>query len=146
MSTKKEKLTVDADLTVEKSASNSKSISRQEMKQVEASKAETIRGQVSEISEELATAAQRLINLEKAVSIFGSARTKPDHPNYVKTVEISKLLVEAGFSIISGGGPGIMEAANKGCYEAGGTSVGLNIELPHEQHDNPYQSHSIFFK
>lgn len=146
MSTKKEKLTVDADLTVEKSASNSKSISRQEMKQVEASKAETIRGQVSEISEELATAAQRLINLEKAVSIFGSARTPRNSFYYNKTIEISKLLAKAGFNIISGGGPGVMEAANKGCFEAGGHSVGLNIKLPHEQHDNSYQSDSLYFK
>ena len=109
-------------------------------------RATTIQGQIHEITAELLTAADHLKEVRTAVSIFGSARTKPEHPNYLKTVEISKLLVEAGFSIISGGGPGIMEAANKGCYEAGGTSVGLNIELPHEQHDNPYQSHSIFFK
>ena len=109
-------------------------------------RATTIQGQIQEITAELLNAAEHLKEVSAAVSIFGSARTKPDHPNYLKTVEISKLLVEAGFSIISGGGPGIMEAANKGCYEAGGTSVGLNIDLPHEQHDNPYQSHSIYFK
>lgn len=109
-------------------------------------RATTIQGQIHEITAELLTAADHLKDVKAAVSIFGSARTKPDHHYYLTTVDISKRLVEAGFSIISGGGPGIMEAANKGCYEAGGTSVGLNIELPHEQHDNPYQSHSIFFK
>ena len=94
-------------------------------------RATTNQGQIHEITAELLTAADHLKEVRTAVSIFGSARTKPEHPNYLKTVEISKLLAEAGFSIISGGGPGIMEAANKGCYEAGGTSVGLNIELPH---------------
>lgn len=146
MSTNKEKLTADSDLTVEDKVENAKSVSRTEMKQVEASKADTIQGQVLEISEELATAARHLIHLNKAVSIFGSARTPRDSFYYNKTIEISKLLAKAGFSIISGGGPGIMEAANKGSFEAGGHSVGLNIKLPHEQHDNPYQSDSIYFK
>lgn len=146
MLTNKEKLTVDDDLTVEDNTNDSKTISRQEMKQVEASKANTIKGQISEISEELATAAQHLVNLKKAVSIFGSARTPRNSFYYNKTIEISKLLAEAGFSIISGGGPGIMEAANKGCFEAGGHSVGLNIKLPHEQSDNGYQSDSLYFK
>jgi uncharacterized protein (TIGR00730 family) len=146
MSTSKEKLTVGSDLTVEDKAENTKSVSRSEMKQVEASKADTIKGQVSEISQELATAAEHLIGLNKAVSIFGSARTPRNSFYYNKTIEISKLLAESGFSIISGGGPGIMEAANKGCYEADGHSVGLNIKLPHEQHDNSYQSDSLYFK
>lgn len=109
-------------------------------------RASTIQGQIKEISEELYTAAERLKDISNAVSIFGSARTKPDNPYYDKTVEISKQLVHAGFAIISGGGPGIMEAANKGCYEAGGTSIGLNIKLPFETHHNPYLSHSIDFK
>ena len=146
MSTNKEKLTVDADLTVEDSADNTKSISRSQMKQAEVSKAEIIKTQVSEISQELATAGEHLIDLKKGVSIFGSARTPRNSFYYNKTIEISKLLAEAGFSIISGGGPGIMEAANKGCFEAGGHSVGLNIKLPHEQHDNSYQSDSLYFK
>ena len=146
MSTNKEKLTVDADLTVEDSANNTKSISRAQMKQAEVSKAEIIKTQVSEISQELATAGEHLIDLKKGVSIFGSARTPRNSFYYNKTIEISKLLAEAGFSIISGGGPGIMEAANKGCFEAGGHSVGLNIKLPHEQHDNSYQSDSLYFK
>ena len=72
------------------------------------------------------------------VSIFGSARTKPDNKYYKLTVNIAKKIVEAGYGVITGGGPGIMEAGNKGAHLAGGTSVGLNIELPFEQHDNPY--------
>jgi len=72
------------------------------------------------------------------VSIFGSARTKPDTKYYKLAVSIAKSIVEAGYGVITGGGPGIMEAGNKGAHLAGGTSVGLNIELPFEQHDNPY--------
>lgn len=146
MSTSKEKLTANSDLTVEDKAEQAKRVSHTEMKQVEASKAKTIQGQLSEISKELATAAEHLIHLNKAVSIFGSARAPRDSFYYNKTIEISKLLAQQGFSIISGGGPGIMEAANKGSFEAGGHSVGLNIKLPNEQHDNPYQSDSIYFK
>lgn len=72
------------------------------------------------------------------VSIFGSARTKPDNANYKKAEEIAEKLVDAGFGIITGGGPGIMEAANKGAKENGGVSVGLHIELPREEGCNPY--------
>ena len=72
------------------------------------------------------------------VSIFGSARTKPDHPYYQLAVEVAEKIVDHGYGVITGGGPGIMEAGNKGAHNAGGTSVGLNIELPFEQHDNPY--------
>lgn len=72
------------------------------------------------------------------VSIFGSARTKPDDPYYERTVEIAEKIVQHGFGVITGGGPGIMEAANKGAQQAGGTSVGLNIDLPFEQQENPY--------
>jgi len=73
-----------------------------------------------------------------AVTIFGSARAKPKSKNYVTTVDVARLLTENGFNIISGGGPGIMEAANKGAAEAGGKSVGLHIHLPEEQKPNQY--------
>lgn len=72
------------------------------------------------------------------VSIFGSARTEAEHPNYILAEKIAKHIVEAGYGVITGGGPGIMEASNKGAHLNGGTSVGLNIELPFEQHANPY--------
>jgi uncharacterized protein (TIGR00730 family) len=72
------------------------------------------------------------------VSIFGSARTKPHDKYYLLAEKIAKRIVEAGYGVITGGGPGIMEAGNKGAHLGGGTSVGLNIELPFEQHDNPY--------
>ncbi len=72
------------------------------------------------------------------VSIFGSARTKPNDKYYQLASEIAQSIVEAGYGVITGGGPGIMEAGNKGAHLASGTSVGLNIDLPFEQHDNPY--------
>ncbi len=81
-----------------------------------------------------------------SISIFGSARTAPDDPWYKKTEQISGELAKAGYGIITGGGPGIMEAANKGAHEAGGVSVGLNIALPHEQTANPYANFPLQFK
>jgi uncharacterized protein (TIGR00730 family) len=82
----------------------------------------------------------RLSNLGYAVSIFGSARLKSDSPYYQQTVEIAQRLAKEKFSIITGGGPGIMEAANKGAFESESKSVGLNIRLSHEQSPNPYQN------
>jgi len=81
---------------------------------------------------------EKLSQIGPCVSIFGSARTKPDHKYYKLTEEVAKKIVDHGYGIITGGGPGVMEAGNKGAHLAGGTSVGLNIHLPFEQHDNPY--------
>jgi uncharacterized protein (TIGR00730 family) len=92
-----------------------------------------------EIMAEFVGATEKLKEITPAVSIFGSARTKPDHPYFKLTEEIALQLSNAGFSVISGGGPGIMEAANKGAFAGRGTSVGLNIELPHEQSGNDFQ-------
>ncbi len=80
-----------------------------------------------------------------AVTIFGSARTRPDHPDYLAAEKTAALLVKSGLAVITGGGPGIMEAGNKGAYEAGGQSIGLNITLPHEQQANRYQTKSLDF-
>lgn len=99
-----------------------------------------------EIMAEFVDATEHLKQITPAVSIFGSARTKPDHPYYQLTEEIARLLSDAGFSVISGGGPGIMEAANKGAFAGKSPSIGLNIELPHEQSGNPYQDISQNFK
>ena len=93
---------------------------------------------IFKVISEFVEAFDTLESLGPCISIFGSAKTKPDHPDYQLTVDISKAIVELGFGIISGGGPGIMEAANKGAHEANGTSVGLHIELPSEQFSNPY--------
>ncbi len=81
-----------------------------------------------------------------AVTIYGSARTPREHPWYKITETLAAALVREGYGVITGGGPGIMEAANKGAQEAGGVSVGLNIDLPHEQEPNPYANVSIQFK
>ena len=81
---------------------------------------------------------ERMSEIGPCISIFGSARTALDHKYYQLAVDIAKALTEEGFGVISGGGPGIMEAANKGASIAGGASVGLNIDLPFEKHNNPY--------
>ena len=81
---------------------------------------------------------EKLSRIGPCVSIFGSARTKPDDKYYQLAQSVAGRIVEAGYGVITGGGPGIMEAGNKGAHLAGGTSVGLNIDLPFEQHDNPY--------
>ena len=99
-----------------------------------------------EIMAEFVDATERLKEITPAVSIFGSARTKPDSPYYQLTEQIARRLSDAGFNVISGGGPGIMEAANKGAYGGKSASIGLNIELPHEQTENPYQDISQNFK
>lgn len=87
-----------------------------------------------------------LSSIDNAVSIFGSARIKPEDKYYRIAEELSRLLVENGFSVITGGGPGIMEAGNKGAAEAGGKSVGMNIKLPFEQKPNPYANIPLDYK
>jgi uncharacterized protein (TIGR00730 family) len=80
-----------------------------------------------------------------AITIFGSARVDEDHPAYAQARDVARRLAEAGFAIVTGGGPGVMEAANRGAREGGGLSVGFNIELPHEQHANPYLDIDLTF-
>ncbi len=94
--------------------------------------------QIFKIMAEFVEGFEALSRIGPCISIFGSARTKPGSKYYELTVEIAKQLAKEGFGVISGGGPGIMEAANKGASLAQGTSVGLNIDLPFEQHHNPY--------
>ncbi len=98
------------------------------------------------IMAEFVEAIETLSRVKNAVSIFGSARTAPDDPYYQKAETLSRLLAERGFGVITGGGPGIMEAANKGAAGAGGQSVGMNIRLPLEQKPNPYANISIDYK
>ena len=94
---------------------------------------------------ELVEGFDKLSGIEPAVTIYGSARLQPDTELYAQTEEIARRLGEMGFSIVTGGGPGIMEAANKGALEARTTSVGLNIELPEEQVSNAYTTKSLTF-
>ena len=98
------------------------------------------------IMSEFVEATERLAAIRPAVTVFGSARVQPDSPYYRLTEDISRLLSDSGFAVISGGGPGIMEAANKGAFHGKSPSVGLNIQLPHEQRSNPYQDVSQTFR
>jgi uncharacterized protein (TIGR00730 family) len=99
-----------------------------------------------EIISEFVLATERLNTIQPAVAIFGSARITPEHPYYQVAEDLARRLSEAGFSVISGGGPGIMEAANKGAYAGSSPSVGLNIQLPHEQSANTFQDVSHTFQ
>ena len=98
------------------------------------------------IMSEFVEATERLSAIRPAVSIFGSARTAPGSGTYLLTERIARLLSDAGFAVISGGGPGVMEAANKGAFEGKSPSIGLNIQLPMEQKANPYQDISQSFR
>jgi len=98
------------------------------------------------IMSEFYEASEKLAQVRPAVSVFGSARIKPGHPYYQTTETLSRLLSEAGFSVISGGGPGLMEACNRGAHAGPSPSVGLNIDLPMEQLSNPYQNISLWFR
>jgi uncharacterized protein (TIGR00730 family) len=97
------------------------------------------------IMAEFVEAFETMSKIGRAVTIFGSARTRPDNIFYKKAVQTGALLAKQKFAVITGGGPGIMEAANRGARKAGGISVGLNIDLPTEQKPNPYQTHPIHF-
>jgi hypothetical protein len=99
-----------------------------------------------EIIAEFVTATERLQAIQPAVTVFGSARMPTGHPYYKQAEDISRLLSDAGFSVISGGGPGIMEAVNRGAFAGPSPSVGLNIQLPHEQVANTYQDVSHTFQ
>jgi uncharacterized protein (TIGR00730 family) len=99
-----------------------------------------------EIIAEFVTATERVQAIHPAVAVFGSARMTPQHPYYAVAEDIARRLSQAGFSVISGGGPGIMEAVNKGAFEGPSPSVGLNIQLPHEQGGNRYQDLSYTFQ
>ena len=101
---------------------------------------------VFRIMAEFVEGIEMLSDVNNAVTIFGSARVKTDDVYYQKTEKLAKLLVEEKFNVITGGGPGIMEAANKGASEAGGKSVGLNIRLPFEQKPNPYANIHLDYK
>ncbi len=101
---------------------------------------------IFQIMAEFVEGFERLAPIWPAVSIFGSARTSRDDPNYKKAEEISRLLSDSGFAVISGGGPGIMEAVNKGGFMGKSSSIGLNIQLPHEQSDNEYQDVALHFR
>jgi hypothetical protein len=105
------------------------------------------RQRVVRIAEEFSEGFEAVADLPSpAVSIFGSARVDEDHPAYEAARETARLFGEAGFTVVTGGGPGIMEAANRGAQEGGGLSVGFNIELPHEQFSNPYLDVSLTFR
>jgi uncharacterized protein (TIGR00730 family) len=105
------------------------------------------RKHVDEIADEFFEGFEVVSTLAKpAVTIFGSARVREGHPYYTSAIEVGRRFAEAGFTVVTGGGPGIMEAANRGAREGGGVSVGFNIDLPHEQHSNPYLDVSLTFR
>jgi uncharacterized protein (TIGR00730 family) len=99
------------------------------------------------IAEEFRTGFEAVDSIDRpGVTIFGSARVAEDHPTYRIAQHVGKRFAEAGFAVVTGGGPGVMEAANRGAQEAGGLSVGFNIDLPHEQHHNPYLDLGLTFR
>ncbi len=101
---------------------------------------------IFQIMAEFVEGFERLARIKPSVSIFGSARTPANHPYYTLAEEIARALSDAGFSVVSGGGGGIMEAANKGAFAGKSPSIGLNIQLPHEQIGNPYQDIALNFR
>lgn len=130
-------------MTIQKKVPQLRAISQPERSTaVKARESWHVLGIISEFVE----ATERLADVRPAVSLFGSARIKPGEPWYERTVELARLLSDSGFAVISGGGPGIMEAANKGAFAGKSASVGLNIQLPHEQSGNPYQDITLNFR
>jgi uncharacterized protein (TIGR00730 family) len=101
---------------------------------------------VMRMQSELVMGIDKLSDLGASVAIFGSARLKETDPDYIAARELGKMMAESGFAVITGGGPGIMEAANRGALEGGGLSIGCNIELPFEQQPNPYLNRSLDFQ
>ena len=101
---------------------------------------------VFKIMAEFVEGFERMAEVGPAVTVFGSARTKPGTETYQQGIDCGRRLADAGFATVTGGGPGIMEAANQGAYEAGGISVGMNISLPMEQSANPFQTHELNFR
>lgn len=101
---------------------------------------------IFQIMAEFVEGFERLAQIKPSVSIFGSARTDPEHSSYKLAEDIAKLLSDSGFSVVSGGGSGIMEAANKGAFAGKSPSIGLNIDLPHEQTGNDYQDIRLNFR
>lgn len=108
--------------------------------------ADVVSNHLEHINREFSDGFEFLKKYPKSVTIFGSSQTKTTDNNYLKAVELTNRIVkETKYAVITGGGPGIMEAANKGAYEAGGNSLGLNVSLPHERTTNPYTTQSIKF-
>ena len=101
---------------------------------------------IFQIMAEFVEGFEKLVTIKPSVSIFGSARTKPEHADYELAVSIARAVSDAGFSVVTGGGPGLMEAANKGASEGKSPSIGLNIQLPHEQSANAYQDIDLYFR
>ena len=101
---------------------------------------------IFQIMAEFVEGFERLANISPSVSVFGSARTPQDHPEFRLAEDISRALSDAGFAVVSGGGPGIMEAANRGAFAGKSPSIGLNIQLPHEQVGNPFQDVALNFR
>jgi uncharacterized protein (TIGR00730 family) len=100
----------------------------------------------SRIAQEFREGFEAVARIDRpAVSIFGSARVREDDPTYAEAREVARLFARRGFAVVTGGGPGVMEAANRGAREGGGLSVGFNIELPHEQRENPYLDIELTF-
>jgi uncharacterized protein (TIGR00730 family) len=109
--------------------------------------AEDLRAHAEEIGDEFLQGFEAVAQIDRpAVSIFGSARIREGSDEYEQAREVGRRFAEAGFAVVTGGGPGAMEAANRGAREAGGLSVGFNIELPHEQHENPYLDIELTFR